>query len=151
MKKIFRLSAIVAMLSMMATTATVTSCSDDDDDDDTTVVVDKWADAKTSVEAVEGVTYLAKNNDVEYTVEVVSAEPGKVVLNVNGKAVTVSDEGTSFCSIKGEGMKQAAAEADPESVLLALQSGNTKTIISGSKCKNETVAGKANTTVFIKK
>lgn len=43
MKKIFRLTAMAAMVSMMATTATFTSCSDDDDDDDNTptpVVVD---------------------------------------------------------------------------------------------------------------
>ncbi len=36
MKKIFRLTAMAAMVSMMATTATFTSCSDDDDDDDNT-------------------------------------------------------------------------------------------------------------------
>lgn len=34
MKKIFRLTAMAAMVSMLATTATFTSCSDDDDDDD---------------------------------------------------------------------------------------------------------------------
>lgn len=38
MKKIFRLSAMVAMVSMMATSVCVSSCSDDDDDDDSTVV-----------------------------------------------------------------------------------------------------------------
>lgn len=37
MKKIFRLSAMVAMVSMMATSVCVSSCSDDDDDEDSTV------------------------------------------------------------------------------------------------------------------
>ncbi|MBQ4035132.1 MAG: hypothetical protein II623_06695 [Paludibacteraceae bacterium] len=41
MKKIFRLSAMVAMVSMMATSVCVSSCSDDDDDDDSTEIVNK--------------------------------------------------------------------------------------------------------------
>ena len=151
MKKIFRLSAMVAMISMMATATVATSCSDDDDDDTTTVTpadpTEDWSKATSKITATPGATLSAKNEGKVYTVKGVSAEAGKVVVNINGNDVTLSDAGTSYLSINGAGLYQKDAKEAAGTVLMALSAGPTA-LISGTEVKDAEIASKANATLF---
>lgn len=150
MKKIFRLSAIVAMLSMMATTATFTSCSDDDDDEEpgSEVVELDWTKATETIAVTPGMSFKAKHGEKVYSVKVVKAEAGAVTLNIDGTEVELSDAGTSFCSVDKKGMYQKEAEAAASSVLMAL-SPKSKNVISGTACANDIVSAGADKTRFL--
>lgn len=84
MKKIFRLSAMVAMVSMMATSVCVSSCSDDDDDDDSTEIVNKDK-TETFTLTVGGSkakagSFISIQNKAVYTSSEVTADSGVEIV-----------------------------------------------------------------------
>lgn len=113
MKKLFRLSAMVAMVSMVATSTIATSCSDDDDDEpqvvlskDTTFTVNMGGASSSagsflSVKdcQVYNKSEIAKHSD---NVEIVfdgfsfkSAEKSdNSIVNSNGQSATITQTGT---------------------------------------------------------
>lgn len=145
MKKLFRLSAIVAMLSMMATATVTSSCSDDDDSN---TKIQDWSLSTDSIIVKQGMKFTAKQNGIKYDVEVVSASDGAVTLNIDSIEVKLSDDGTSFCSVEKKGMTQSQAETEPENVLMAL-SPKSKKVISPTKCANQKVKAGAQKTLFL--
>lgn len=147
MKKIFRLSAIVAMLSMMATATVATSCSDDDDDSDAVNVQDiTWN--QTSITVKKGSYVYYKHGSEQNAFEVTSAENGKITIEfATGETVVLSDDGTSYCSTDREGITMATAKENPASVLFALKASSLD-VVSGTLVSNSTIASGATVTYF---
>lgn len=148
MKRIFNFSVIVALLSMMASAIVSTSCSNDDEDSilDSTAKLD-WSNATSRITATAGTEIYAKNQDKVYTVKVISAEPGNVVVKMYGNEITLSDDGDLYLSIDGESLSQAAAALNPTKVLLALRPGTQK-FISGTAVYIDVIKTGANLTLF---
>ena len=109
MKKLFRISAMVAMVSMVATSTIATSCSDDDDDDpqlvlpkDTTFTVNMGGANSTagSFLSVKDCKVYNKSDVAKHSdnVEIVfngfgfksAAESDNSIVNLNGQSAKIS-------------------------------------------------------------
>lgn len=91
MKKLFRLSAMVAIVSMMATATVATSCSDDDDDDPVILLKDTTFTVTMGGELSNSPSFLSIKDAKAYKQSMVAASPENIEIVFNG---------TSFISAK---------------------------------------------------
>lgn len=112
MKKLFRISALVAIVSLMATATVATSCSDDDDDDPSVVLSgDTTFTVTMGGETSNSPSFLSVKDAKVYNKSKVAASPENVeivfdgiafksakessnpVVNSNGRSATITKTG----------------------------------------------------------
>lgn len=91
MKKFFHFSAIVAMLSMMATATVATSCSDDDDDD-AVVTKDTVFTVNMGGTSSKAGSFLSVKNCAVYTTGDLASYAGDVEIVFNGSNFISADK-----------------------------------------------------------
>ncbi len=158
MKKNFFKWAVV--FTALATALSFSSCGDDDDENEggSSEPTEKpvmYSTTLSSINVEAGKTYVYNFENIisdeyegEFTVK--SAEAGKVVLEIKGNTVELSDAGASYLSTDFKEMKQAEAVEKPKSVLFCLLASSTN-IASATMASNTTIAAGANEIYFAEK
>lgn len=153
MKKIFSLSAIVAMLAMLATSVSVSSCSKDDDEDSIKKEQENinnttWSETSMAVKTNDKVYF--KHGDKTGFFTVSSASTEEITLTFNGgQSVTLGDaaDKKSYCTVDFTEAGLAVAKADPANILLAKKAGALE-IVSPTKVSSTDITSKATVTYF---
>lgn len=113
MKKIFRLSAIVAMLSMMATATVTTACSDDDDDENP-VQTDTIFTVSMGGKASSAGSYLSIKNCEVYTTSTLGSHAKDVEIVFDGSNFKTAGESTN-AQVSENGLSATIENVSPTS------------------------------------